>query len=813
MKGLLQDLRYALRQLRKGPAFTFTAIITLAVGIGATTAMFSVVLDVLLRPLRYPAPEQLVVIRENISTTTREFTDLAANANHFLFWQQQNRSFRSIAAVLPFSIPVGGVQTEEIGVAKATSNLISTLGFQPRLGRTFTEEEEEPGHNVVLLTDGFWKRRYGANREIVGTTIPLDGLQYLVIGILPPEFALPDSRAVGGLSGTDKSIEAFVPFGWSDEQRQQIEGDHDYFAIARLGDSVGIGQASAELNALERQISQQTPDKANLSATLVPFQEYLVGSSRRVLLVLLGAVIGLLLIACINLTNLLLARSAGRGHESGVRVALGASRAQIMRHALMEPLLLAASGGIAGMLLARYGLPLLLRGVPWDLPGLAEVRVDMSVLCFSLGISFLAAMACGVLPAFRSARSAPQNELHTESRTTSESHGAKRLRQILIITEAAASVTLVLLSALFITSLVKLMHVDRGFQTEHVLSASVMLPTGQYGDSADVRNEFYERTLAGLREIPGVTSAGAVSVLPLDGDKWSDLITKTGDIRPAWQRPLGHFRWVTPGYLEALRVRLLAGRFITDADRGRNVVLISERVARTVWRNENPVGQRFTRFDPGERPFEIIGVVGDTRTVDLAQDPPRMVYVPYWVRSRTEAALVLRASVDPAALADEVRKTIGKVDAQIAVPNIRTMDDVVDVSVAARRFQMQLLLTFAICALLLAALGTYGVVAYSIVQRTREIGIRMALGANRNDVYRMILAEAVTPVFIGAVAGVALASISGRVIANLLFEVRASNPLIAAISCAVLVVVGVVASLLPAAKAALIDPMNALRSE
>lgn len=813
MSTLIKDVRYGLRQLRKSPGFTFTASVTLALGIGATTAMFSVVLDVLLRPLRYPAPDQLVVIRENISTPSGEFTDLPINANHLVSWQRQNHSLASIAALEPSSMPVGGAQAEEIGVARATSNLISTLGFHPRIGRTFTEEEEKPGFNVVLLTDGFWKRQYSADPAVVGKTVQLDGLQYLVVGVLPPEFSLPDSRTVGASSGTDKPIEAFVPFGWSDEQLQEIEGDYNYFGIARLRDGISIDRASAELNALEQQISQQTPDKANLTAQLIPFQEYLVGSSRRVLILLLTAVSGLLLIACINLTNLLLARAAGREHESGLRIALGATRAQMMRHALMEPLLVAFLGGMVGASLAAFGLPLLVRRVPWDLPGLAQARVDGPVLLLALGASLIAALACGLLPAWRSARRAPSAELHSESRTTSESRASKRLKRALIVAEAAASVTLVLISALFITSLTKLMHVDRGFQTEHVLSATVMLPSGQYGDSDDTRSLFYQRTLDRLRRIPGVTDAGAVSILPLDGSGWSDLITRTGDTRPAWQRPGGHFRWITPGYLETLRVPLLAGRFFTEADRGRSVALISEHVARTVWPNENPIGQKFTRFDGTESPFEIVGVVGDIRTVDLAQEPPRMVYVPYWYRSRTEAALVLRTTIDPTALARAVRKAVSEVDPQVAVPNIRTMNEVVDVSVAARRFQMQLLLTFAICGLLLAALGTYGVVAYSVAQRTQEIGIRMALGANRRDVYQMILAEAVTPVLLGAVVGVTFSFFVGRIIANLLFEVRATNPLIAAISCAILVVVGVVASLLPATRAAVIAPMNALRSE
>lgn len=343
MTGLAQDIRYAVRQLRKSPGFSFTAIVTLALGIGATTTIFSVVLDVLLRPLPYPAPEQLVVIRENISEPTREWTDLPVNANHLTFWQQQNRSFSSIAALRPVSVPVGGTQTEEIGVAEATSNLIATLGFQPRLGRIFTEDEEKPGHNVVLLTDGFWKRHYSGDPSVLGKTVPLDGLQYSVVGILPPEFTLPDARA---LSGSDKVIEAFIPFGWTDDQFQQIEGDHNYFAIARLRGGISVVQASAELNALQRQIGQRTPDKANFGAALIPFQEYLVGSSRRMLLLLLAAVSGLLLIACINLTNLLLARSAGRGHESPLGARGQSTESVALRRIACELMNLIADGVI-----------------------------------------------------------------------------------------------------------------------------------------------------------------------------------------------------------------------------------------------------------------------------------------------------------------------------------------------------------------------------------------------------------------------------------------------------------------------------------
>jgi len=449
--------------------------------------------------------------------------------------------------------------------------------------------------------------------------------------------------------------------------------------------------------------------------------------------------------------------------------------------------------------------------VPTDLPRIAEVRIDPVVLAFSFGISTLAALCCSILPAWYLAKGSPQLALRSESRST-ESAPAKRLRRALVVGEVATSVMLVLLAGLFLTSLIRLLHVDRGFQTEHVLSADVVLPGKQYQDDS-ARNAFYEQTLTRLNRLPGVESAGAVSVLPLNGDNWGDWISKTGDTKPLWQRPGGHFRWITPGYFETLHVPLVAGRFLNEGDRGKNVAIISKQVAETVWPGRNPIGERFTRGDPTEPAIEIVGVVGDVRSLDLSQDPPRMVYMPYWYRSRTTASLVLRTTGDPTAMADTMRRTIASVEPQAAVPTIRTMESVVDGSLSARRFQMRLLITFAVCSLLLAGLGIYGVVAYSALQRSQEIGIRMALGANHADIYRLILSEGVGPVLVGTILGVLLALLPGRIIASLLFEVRPTNPLITASSCAILLAVGVLAALLPARRAAKIDPIQALHYE
>ncbi len=811
MQTWLRDIKVALRRLAKSPAFTIISIATLAIGIGATTAMFSVVHNVLLQPLRYTNAQQLVVLREGISTPEANFSDLPANANHLLFWRQYNRSFTGIAALLPVAMPMGVDQTEEIGVAESTANLVSLLGFQPQLGRTFSEDEEKPDHNVILLTDGLWKRRFGADPQVTGKTIALDGRQYQVIGVLPSGFTLPASRAIGGLSGTEKPIEALIPFGWTTEQLGEIEGSHNYLAIGRLRPGVTQVESTTDLNLLQKRISEQIPDHPGLNISVIPFQEYLVGSSRRSLLLLLAAVCGILLIASINITNLLLVRAAGKAHESSVRVALGATRFQLLGHALMEPLILAAAGGALGTLLAIVSLPLLLRSVPTDLPRIAEVRIDPVVLAFSLGISALAALCCSILPALYLAKGSPQLALRSESRST-ESAPAKRLRRALVVGEVATSVMLVLLAGLFLTSLLKLLHVDRGFQTEHVLSADVVLPGKQYQDDS-VRNAFYEQTLSRLSRLPGVESAGAVSVLPLNGDNWGDWISKTGDTQPLWQRPEGHFRWITPGYFETLHVPLVAGRFLNEGDRGKNVAIISKQVAETVWPGRSPIGERFTRGDPTEPAIEIVGVVGDVRSIDLSQDPPRMVYMPYWYRSRTTASLVLRTTGDPTAMADTMRRTITSVEPQAAVPTIRTMESVVDGSLSARRFQMRLLITFAVCSLLLAGLGIYGVVAYSALQRSQEIGIRMALGANHADIYRLILSEGVGPVLVGTILGVFLAFLPGRIIASLLFEVRPTNPLITASSCAILLAVGILAALLPARRAAKIDPIQALHYE
>ncbi len=812
MHGLLSELRFTIRQLRRSPAFSAAALFTLALCIGANIVMFSIVRNVLLRMPDYVQPQQLVTLREQIHAGPDSFNDLPVNANHLLYWRQHAKSFQGFAAIGTESLPLGGSQPEQIGVAQHTANLFSLLGVQPILGRTLLPAEEQPGHDVVLLTEGLWRRRFAADPNIVGRAIPLDGRPYTVVGVLPASFALPSTELLGSFRGTSHALEAFVPFGWTADQLSEIEGDYNYFGIARLKPSVSIAQAAAEMNTMQQAIARQTPDRLSIGISVIGLQQYLTGSSRSALLMLLAAVATVLLIGCVNITNLLLARAASREHESAVRSAMGASPAQLVRSAVAEPILLSIGGCLLGLLLATLALPSIAHALPTTLPLLHPLRIDTPLVLFALGASLVSALLCGLLPAIRFVRNHPQQALRAESRTASESASGKRIRRALVIGEVAASVTLVVLAGMFLLSLYRLLGVDRGFATEHVISANVVLPDKQYGQPAQ-REAFYQRSLDRLRQLPGVRSAGVVSVLPLEGDRWGDLISLPTDTRPLFARPAASFRWLSPGYLETMQIPLISGRFFTKDDLGRNVAVISQHAAQIAWHGQNPLGQFFRRGDPDDKPFQVIGIVGDVRAVDLSKDPPAMVYVPITYRSNNTGSFVVRTANDPASMSDAIRKAIWSIDGQVPVPEVRTMDAIVNGSLAARNFQLHLLLAFAACAIVLAALGIYGVVAYSALQRTRELGIRIALGAQPAQIYRLILEDGVTPVLLGTVAGIALAGLAARAISGLLFGVGSFNIGIAAAAAAVLLLTGGLASMLPAMRATRIDPVQALRAE
>jgi predicted permease len=817
MQTLIDDLRYAGRQLRNSPGFSITAVLTLALGIGATTAIFTLVYDVLLKPLPYSHPEQLLVMEEQVAEFRDIYPTLPMNANHFVFWQQHSQSFQAMAVMQEERMPLGlGGHPLQIGVLNATPGIFSVLDSTPRLGRGFSLQEDQPGHErVAVLMDTLWRQQFQSDPAILGKTITLNGFPYTVVGVMPPSFHLPHIQNFSSQdSNHPQPVEALLPMAFSKDLLQEAMGEFNYFGLARLKPGVSLAQANAEINALQHTItgSLTGEEKATLSATLTPFQHSLVGNNQKPLMILLAAVAGLLLVGCVNITNLLLARAVGKRQQMAVAAALGASRGEMLRLAMRETTVLAALGGALGILLAAIIMPAMHRYLPPALDFRGPLHLDWAGAGCALMLAVLATLLAGAAPAWMIARTPPQEVLHSESRLATESRSSKRMRRILVAVEVAVSVALVLMTGLLTTSLLRLLHVDRGFEAARIATAMVDLPSNSYSDLG-ARARFYKQVLDRLSQLPGVEHAAAVSELPLSGDRWLDMIRVPGDARPVMQMPTEHFRWVTPGYFETIHLPLIAGRLLNSSDEGKHYAVISELTARTLWPGKNPVGLQFSRAGMNEDPFTVIGVVGNARTISLAAPDPMMVYMPYWYRSDSTAGLLLRTHQDPASMADAIRRTIWSVDPEVPVPVVRMLGGVVQDSVANRRFEMQLLLLFAISALLLAALGVYGVVTYSVVQRQREIGLRLALGAQRQNIYRLVLRDGLAPVLAGSIAGVAVAFACSRVVGSLLFQVSPYNSAIASGAVFVLVGLGTAACLIPARRAAAVDPMQALRRE
>jgi predicted permease len=812
---MLIDVRYAWRQLRKAPGFALTAVLTLALGIGATTAIFTLVYDVMLRPLPLPHPEQLVRVQEKVAEWRDMYPTLPVSANHFTFWQQHSKSFAAIAALEEYAMPfesgeAHGGRAMHVDVMSATPGIFTVLGVQPALGRAFHESEGQKGHErVAVITDALWREQFGADREILGRTLKLDGFTYTVVGVMPASFRMPSTW------GGKEPLTAIVPMAFDKELLEEAMGDLNYFGLARLKPGVTVAAANAELNAEQKAIASTLPanQKATLSALLTPWQEDLVGGSRKALMILLGAVAGLLLVGCVNIANLLLARAAGQKHQMAVAAALGARRSEMLRMAIRETVVLAALGCGLGIVLAMAIVPLMQHYLPPELNFRGVLHLDWVGAGCALLLAGAATLLAGAAPAWMVSRTAPQEVLHSESRLASESRGSKQARRVLVGVEVAVSVALVLMTGLLVASLTKLMRVDRGFDDERTLAVKVELPYEAYPNRPK-RAEFYRDALVKLNALPGVEQAALTSVLPLSGSGWGDMAQLPGDTRPWTQLPGEEWRWVSPNYFETIHLRLIRGRFFNQSEWGKNEAVLSERTAKALWGDKDPVGQQFHRAGAeGEAPFTVVGVVSNARTVTLAKADPMMIYVPYWFRADANGGIVMRTRQAPAALAESIRKAIWSVDSGVAVPQIRLLSGVVADSVADRRFEMDLLVVFAVSALLLAGLGVYGVVTYSVVQRQREIGLRIALGAQRANIYRLILREGLLPVVAGAVAGIAVALASARLVMSLLFEVSPYDPAIAVAAVGVLLLAGTLACWLPARRAALVEPMEALRSE
>ncbi len=809
-------IRYALRTLTRDSGFAAVAVFTLALGIGANTAIFSLINSVLLQAVPYSDADRLVTIEEVIPKLLSQFGPFPVNGRHFMEWRKQSKSFDQLAAIDARRLTLtGSGEPEQIAAAYVSANCFSMLGVQPAIGRNFLEEEDIQGHNhVAIVTDALWRRRFSANRGIIGQTILLDGTPHVVVGVLPPTFHFFANHDLSTLATLEPKADVFRPIAIKAEDIG-LMGDFNFAAIGKLKSGVTREQAVAELNLIESRLVAQldAADRTELKASLTPLKEQMTGQSRRGLLVLLAAVGAVLLIVCVNLANLMLARAVARRRDAAIRTALGASRRDLIGHVLTESLLLSFTGGLLGLLAADWGVSLLVKAAPVDLPRLAEVHVDLTVLGFGLLLTVLTGVLAGILPAWRLSSAEPADALRTGGRSGTEGGQGLRVRNLLVASEVALSAMLLIAAGLLLHSFVRLMQLDKGFDTASVLAADITLPAARYKEEA-MRAKTFDTLLPKIRAIPGVKAAGLVSVLPLEGEGWADAIAVEGERGGAvMERPIGNYRFVSPGYFAAMGIPILQGRVIEDRDRNSQPAVISGTVAKRLFHGDNPIGKRFRRGDDKEAPFEVVGVVGDIPIASLQKSAGLLVYVPYWYRSRMKFSLVARTTMDPVLAAPALRAAVREVDSDVPLGEMRTMDQVVSHSIAPRRFQLGLVLLFAASALALASLGIYGVVSYMVAQRRSEIGIRMALGAEGSDVHRLILSQGLRPVVAGLALGILGALMLTRVLNSLLFQVSGYDPATFITVAAVLLGIATLACFIPSRRAVGADPSEVLRYE
>ena len=798
---MLSDLRYALRQLVKSPGFTAVAILILALGIGATTAIFSLVNGVLLRPLPYPEADRIIYFEgQNLE---RGISDSNISVLDFQDWTNQSQAFAKTALFWTggAAFSAGSGEPERVPRAGVTTNFFDVLGVQPMLGRKFLAREDQP-NVTAILSEGLWQRRFGSDRNIIGKTVTINARPISVVGVMPRGFEFPENTQIWTTSGIDVA--------------EEPRDNRSYFALGRLKPGVDIKQAQTQISAINNQLAQAYPDtNKGWDAQLVLLHDRLVGSVRPSLLILLGAVGLVLLIACANITNLLLARAAARQKEIAIRTSLGASRPRVIRQMLTESLLLSALGGSFGLLLSVWLTGLLISITPPDSPRLSEISLDYRVLSFTVVISVLTGILFGLIPAVQTWKLNVTGSLNEGSRGGGEGYRRTSARSLLLIGEVAVSLMLLIGAGLLVKSFVRLQEVKPGFNPERVLIASLSLPVAKYEEDQQCI-EFYNALIQRMKALPGVQAVGAGVSLPLGASGYLIGRSFIPEGRPlnADESMDALYSTITPGYFDALQIPLLTGRAFNerDNDGAPKVVIVNRTVAIKHFGSETAaIGKRLRIWRDETFPREIVGVVGDIKPAALQDDGGAQIYTPHSQdRSWGFMALTIRTAADPAAMTTMLRREVLGLDKDLPIFNVKTMEDAVAASIGTRRVSMLLFSVFAGAALLLAAIGIYGVMAYTVTQRTQEIGIRMALGAQKGDVLRMIVREGMTLTIMGIGVGLLGAFGLTKAIAALLFGVGANDPA-SFVGISVLVLsVAFLACYLPARRAAKLDPLIAL---
>jgi putative ABC transport system permease protein len=803
METLWQDLRYGFKILLKKPGFTFIAVLALALGIGANSAIFSVINAVLLKPLPFEEPDRLITVWEINPKQGSEIFNVSYP--NFSDWKAENRVFEKIAAYRMANLILSGEEEpERLGAAIVTADLFQIFGARPALGRTFLPEEDETGGNqVVIISQNLWQRRFGSDPGLIGKSIKVNSGSFTVVGIMPADFQFP----------TDKT-DLWIPLGPLKDQMKN-RGVHIITVIGRLKPQVTFQEARADIETIAAKIQNEKPgEDTGHGVKLLSLHELIVGDIRTPLLVLLGAVVLVLLIACSNVANLLLASATVRQREIAIRTALGAGRWRVIRQLLTESMILAMLGGAAGLLIAVWGLDLMVGRLPDYFPRVKEIYIDRHVLGFTFATSLLTGFVFGLFPAIKMSRPELNEALKESSGKQTGISLNNRFRSALVVSEIALSLVLLIGGGLMIKSLWSLMQVNPGFKADNLLTMTVSLPS-KYGEDEKVISYFRQLSQQ-LGSLPGVKNVSAVSALPISGGDSNGNVTVEGRVFPPGETQAASFRRILPNYFSTMGIPLLRGREFDERDTGQDpkVVIINETMARRFWPDEDPIGKRIKIGPPENEPWlTVVGVVGDVRNIGLNFEPNLSTYEPHAQRSWNTMNLVIRTVVDPLSLSEAVRKVIRDTDKDIPIYNIGTMDKRISLSVSDRRFNMLILGIFAVVALLLSTLGIYGVMSYYVTQRTHEIGIRMALGAQPFDMLKMVIKQGATLTLIGLGVGLVASFALTRVLSSLLFKVSTTDPITFASVSLILGLVALSACYLPARKATRVDPMVALRYE
>jgi predicted permease len=810
LETIWNDLRYAVRILSRAPGFTIVIVLTLALSIGANSAIFSVIEGVLLRPLPFAHPERIV----RLFFTSDTYPKFPLNPNDFRDFRARNRTFDSIAAITRQDVQLSGAgEPVMLRAFEVTAGYFRVLGFTPARGREFSTTDEMPEHGrLAILSDRFWRTRFAANRNIVGQTITLNALPFTVVGVMPPGVQHPGNDYHAVPDGD--TVDVWYPFTFEGDPNQR--GSHFMEGIGRLKPGVSVEQANADLSGVLTQLGNEHPVDKGWHIYLVPLYREMVGRTQRLLFVLLGAVGLLLLIACVNAANLLLARSSVRQREIAVRSALGAARTRIVRQLLTESMLIALAGAALGTLIALAGVRALVFLLPPGFPRAAEIHLNPMVFAFTLLVAVFTGLLFGLVPALAASMTDIQQSLREGGRAATGSRRQLRLRDVLIVGETGLACVLLIAAGLMLHSFVNLLRADPGFQPQQVLTASLSLPRQQYHDGPQ-RSRFYAQLIHSVASLPGVRSAGMGTDLPWTGYDENTGFDVEGRSARANDNNSARYHAASPDYFQALGVTLLHGRFFTasDDDEATKVLIVNDAMARRYWPGEDAVGNRITFEDhPKEKDwFRVVGVVGDVKDqADSAAGHPAF----WWPLAQApfpDVSVAIRAQGDPILLTDQLRLAVKRLDPGLAVADVRLMNQIADASVASQRFALFLVGLFAALALVLATIGMYGVISYSVNQRMHEFGMRMALGAKPWDLMRLILGQGVSRAVVGALLGLLSAAAFARLLGNLLYGVSGADPVTFGAVALLVLVTAAVACYLPARRAADADPMESLRAE